>query len=414
MSTSSQNLVGLSTAELAQLPELTGEPSFRVRQLTSWIHGRGVGDFDSMSNLPKLLRRRLAETCSLDRPEILERTQTESGDTVKLLLALADRQRIETVLIRAEGRDTICVSTQVGCAYGCRFCATGAMGWLRNLTAQEIVAQALLMREELGGAARGPEPAPGGRAALAAHGSDAGAGAGAGADSGSGAEAGADAGAGASAGARSGAISAPSAGRHFNLVFMGMGEPLANYESLIRAITVFHEDHGMAIGRRRMTVSTVGLVPRIRDLARESITVRLAVSLNATDDRTRAELMPVARTYPLDQLVPAVGEYGRVSGQRVSFEYVLLAGVNDRLSDAKRLAGFARDAGATINLIVFNTHPLSALQPSPIDQVNRFRDALLPIAPTVTLRESKGGDIRAACGQLSTAYRDSKPPAPPA
>ncbi len=390
MSTSSQNLVGLSTAELAQLPELTGEPSFRVRQLSSWIHGRGVGDFDSMSNLPKLLRRRLADTCSLDRPEILERTQTESGDTVKLLLALADRQRIETVLIRAEGRDTICVSTQVGCAYGCRFCATGAMGWLRNLTAQEIVAQALLMREELGGTVRGHEPAPGGGAALAAHGSGSG------------------------AGADAGAISAPSAGRHFNLVFMGMGEPLANYENLIRAITVFHEDHGMAIGRRRMTVSTVGLVPRIRDLARESITVRLAVSLNATDDRTRAELMPVARTYPLDQLVPAVGEYGRVSGQRVSFEYVLLAGVNDRLSDAKRLAGFARDAGATINLIVFNTHPLSALQPSPIDQVNRFRDALLPIAPTVTLRESKGGDIRAACGQLSTAYRDSKPPASPA
>lgn len=395
-----RNLVGLSTAELAELEELAGEPEFRVRQLTAWIHGRGVADFGRMSNLPKTLRHRLSETCSLDRPKVLKRTQTARGDTVKLLLELTDGQRIETVLIRAEGRDTICVSTQVGCAYGCRFCATGAMGWVRNLTPGEIVAQALLLREELALRAQPPEQAsrvrgrpgrPGPRGEPASR----------------------ERGRPAQAGPRD-EQAGGEAGRHFNLVFMGMGEPLANYAHLVRAIAVFHEDHGMAIGRRRMTVSTVGLVPRIRDLAREPVTVRLAVSLNATEDHTRADLMPIARTYPLAQLVPAVAEYGRVSGQRVSFEYVLLDGVNDRPADARRLAGFAREAGATINLIVFNTHPLSALQPSPPDQVRRFRDALLPAAPTVTLRESKGGEIRAACGQLSTAYRDSAPPPSPA
>jgi len=313
-----RHLVGMTTADLAELPVLSGEPAYRIRQIAS-----------------------------LERPQVLERAVSEDGSTTKLLLGLTDGHRIETVLIRAAGRDTICVSTQVGCAYGCRFCATGAMGWTRNLTPHEIVAQALLARDELTGAG---------------------------------------------------------ASGHFNLVFMGMGEPLANYDHLVASIAVLHEDHGMAVGRRRMTVSTVGLIPGIAALAREPVKVRLAVSLNATDDHTRAALMPVARTYPLARLIPAVGHYARLTGQRVTFEYVLISRINDRRADAKRLAAFARQAGATINLIPFNAHPLSELRPSPPERVRRFHDALLPLAPTVTLRESKGSDIRAACGQLSTAY----------
>ncbi len=343
-------LVGLSTHDLSQLAVLKGQPTFRVRQIASWVYGRGVGDFDEMTDLPKALRATLAESCSLARPRMIKRADSSDGSTTKFLLGLSDGQRIEAVLMQTERRDTICVSTQVGCAYGCKFCATGAMGWKRNLTPHEIISQPLIGRDEL--LARG----------------------------GSGS---------------------------FNLVFMGMGEPLANYASLVKSIGVLNEDQGRAGGRRRMTVSTVGLVPEILRLAGDPVTVRLAISLNATENAPRSKLMPVTRRFPLEKLVPAVREYGEVTGQRVTFEYVLLRGINDTRSDADRLASLARRAGCTINLIAFNAHPLSSHAPSTPDRVRDFHDRLLPIAPTVTLRESKGADIRAACGQLSTAYEES-------
>jgi 23S rRNA (adenine2503-C2)-methyltransferase len=238
-------------------------------------------------------------------------------------------------------RATLCISSQVGCALGCAFCATGQMGFHRNLTSGEIIGQVLLAERE-------------------AH------------------------------------IS--------NLVFMGMGEPLANYEALVRSIRVLQDDFGPGVGRRRMTVSTVGLPGPIRRLAGEKVAVRLALSLNATENPTRSALMPVNRRHPIEEVLPALVEYRERTGNRVTFEYVLIDGVNDSLEDARRLARMARECGCKVNLIRFNPHPLTTLAPTPPARLEAFYRAMLPIAPTVTIRESRGEDILAACGQLSTAY----------
>lgn len=342
------SLIGLSTDQISQLPLLKQEPAFRIRQIAAWIYAKGVDNFAEMTNLTKELRRELAAAHSLARLPILQSISSSDDTAMKLLLGLADGERIEAVLLRAEGRETICISTQVGCAHGCRFCATAAMGLKRNLTSGEIVAQVI--------------------------------------------------------GVRDGLLEQGGTG-HFNLVFMGMGEPLANYDALTHAIAVLNEDHGLAVGRRRMTISTVGLVPQIRQLATEAVTVRLALSLNATTDADRDRIMPVNRKYPIREALAALKDYRHQTGNRTTLEYVLIRGFNDRMSDARRLAEFARSCGATINLIVLNPHELSELQaPSPA-AVQTFHETLLPIAPAVTLRESKGGDIKAACGQLSTAYR---------
>lgn len=342
------SMLGLSTEQIAQLPILKGEPTYRLRQIASWIYAKGVIDFAKMTNLPKTLRQKLAENHSLERPPILQSLTSSDNAATKLLFELTDGQHIEAVILSAGERDTICISTQVGCAHGCQFCATAAMGLKRNLTAGEIVGQVLAVRQRL--------------------------------------------------------LIRNSAG-HFNLVFMGMGEPLANYAALTHAIAVMHEDHGMAVGRRRMTISTVGLVPRIRQLAREPVTVRLALSLNATTDADRDRIMPINRKYPIREALSALSDYRRRTGNRVTLEYVLIRGFNDRKADAHRLAEYARGCEATINLIALNPHELSELAPPSSATVRAFYETLLPIAPATTLRESKGGDIKAACGQLSTVYR---------
>jgi len=347
-----QALVGLTSDEIAALPVFRGQPGFRGRQVASWIYARGVESFAVMTNLSKELRACLEESCSVARLPVSEARRSASGDAEKLLLDLPDGLQIETVVLRTPVRDTLCVSTQAGCAHGCAFCATAAMGLRRNLTPHEIVSQVLVGRDRLAaGGARG----------------------------------------------------------RFNLVFMGMGEPLANYDAVVQTIKVLHEDHGLAVGRRRMTVSTVGLAPEIRRLAREAVTVRLALSLNATTNEVRSRLMPINRRYPMEEALAAAAEYGRTTGQRVTLEYVLLRGVNDTADDARRLAALGHRYGCKINLIALNPHPLSDLQPPSPAAVRRFMSELLPIAPEVTLRESKGADIQAACGQLSTAYRDSRP-----
>lgn len=343
-----QMLVGLTSAQIADLPEFESQPAYRARQAATWLYVRNVISFQEMTDLPQDLRRRLEESCSLERLPVAESRRSATGDAEKLLLRLVDGDAVEAVVLRAGGRDTICISTQVGCAHGCAFCATAAMGLRRDLTAHEIVSQVMVARDRL----------------------------------------------------------PPRAGTaRFNLVFMGMGEPLANYDAVVQAVRVLHEDHGLAIGRRRMTVSTVGLVPNIRRLAGEPVAVRLALSLNATTNEVRSRLMPINRRYPIEEALAAVGDYGRITGQRVTLEYVLLAGTNDSHDDARRLAAMAHAHGCKINLIAFNAHPLSELQPPSPERLHAFLDTLLPIAPEVTLRESKGADIRAACGQLSTAYR---------
>ncbi|MCK4305794.1 MAG: radical SAM protein, partial [Candidatus Eisenbacteria sp.] len=220
MPSSFKKLIGLTTPQLAQIEEVENEPPFRIKQIASWIYAKGVRHFTEMTSLPNQLRERLARTCSLDRLPVVLTQVSSDGSTRKFLFGLSDGLQVEAVLIRTDARDTICVSTQVGCSYGCRFCATAAMGLKRNLTPHEILSQVLIVRDE---------------------------------------------------------IQAAGGSGHFNLVFMGMGEPLANYGSLVPALEVLNEDHGLAVGRRRMTVSTVGLLPQIRRLASEPVTVRLAL-----------------------------------------------------------------------------------------------------------------------------------------
>ncbi len=342
-------LVGLSTRQIAELPVLKGEPPFRARQLSSWVYARGASTFAGMTDLSRALRERLGRSCSLELPEVLARDRSRDGTTEKFLLRLDDASQIESVLIRSRQRLTVCISTQVGCAFGCRFCATGAMKLTRNLTAHEIVSQLMVVRRALG------DQSPSGQ---------------------------------------------------FNLVFMGMGEPLANFEALVQALGVLNEDHGLAVGRRRMTVSTVGLAPEIRRLSTVPVAGRLALSLNATTDEVRSRLMPINRTYPIGRVLPEVKRYREKTGQRTTLEYVLIRGFNDSIEDARRLARYGREFDCTLNLIVLNPHSLTQLRPSPPEVVRRFHDALLPIAPAVTLRESRGEDIRAACGQLSTVYSE--------
>ncbi len=348
MNSLKQKLVGLTSEQIAALPEFAGQPTYRARQVATWIYARDARSFAAMTDLPTELRRRLDVRCSLERLPMVAARRSAAGDAEKLLLDLGDGPQVEAVVLRAGDRDTLCISTQAGCAHGCAFCATAAMGLLRDLSAHEIVSQVMVARDRL---------------------------------------------------------PARDETTRFNLVFMGMGEPLANYDAVVQSIRVLHEDHGLAIGRRRMTVSTVGLVPQMHRLAREPVAVRLALSLNATTNEVRSRLMPVNRRYPMEEALAAARDYGRATGQRVTLEYVLLAGVNDSLEDARRLAALAHAHGCKINLIAFNAHPLSELQPPRPEAVQRFLDTILPIAPEVTLRDSKGADIQAACGQLSTAFR---------
>jgi 23S rRNA (adenine2503-C2)-methyltransferase len=341
------SLVGLGAEEIAGLPALAGEKVFRARQIAAWIYRKGALEFSAMTNLSAALRRRLAEAHTLRRLPVLARRAASDGTAHKFLFGTDDRRSFEAVLLRASDRDTICVSTQIGCAWRCAFCATGAMGWQRDLTPHEILSQVLVIRDAL---------------------------------------------------RELGTLG------FFNLVFMGMGEPLANYDALVRSIRLLQSDFGLGVGRRRMTVSTVGLPDRIRQLSREKVTVRLAISLNATENQTRSALMPVNRVHPIESLVPAIVEYRERTGNRVTFEYVLIDGVNDSLEDARRLAQLARQCRCKVNLIHFNAHPLTVLRPTPTERAEAFYREMLPIAPAVTVRESRGEDILAACGQLSTAY----------
>ncbi len=344
------NLIGKTVSEIASLEVMEGEPSFRTQQIASWIYSKAVTSFDEMTTLPKDLRTRLEDTCSLGRVPVLKRQTSSDGEANKYLFDLGENHEVEAVMMRTYRRDTICVSTQAGCAFNCRFCATARLGLARDLTPYEIISQVMIMRQEL--LAEGGEG-------------------------------------------------------HFNLVFMGMGEPLANYDALIRSIDILQDKNSLAVGRRRMTISTVGLLPRINQLAQEKQAVRLALSLNATTDETRDYLMPINKTYSIYQLLPALKSYGRETGNRVTLEYVLIDGINDSREDARRLAEFACDYQCKINLIAFNPHQGTDLRPSPDETVQAFFNYLDLNAPTVSLRISKGADIQAACGQLAGGEKQS-------
>jgi 23S rRNA (adenine2503-C2)-methyltransferase len=349
-------LTGETLESLTERLRERGEPAFRARQILDWLYKKRVRSWEEMTNLSKALRTWLADTFDLMPAQLVLNKQSEDV-TDKLLLELADHSLIETVIIRApqEGvgldhsRKTICISTQVGCAMACVFCASGLAGLKRDLLAGEIVAQLLQVcyRED----ARTPRA----RMELASF---------------------------------------------DNIVVMGMGEPLANYDQLIRALTILNADWGLNFGARRITVSTSGLVPKIIKLSEEPLGFRLAISLHGATDEVREKIMPVNKAFPLAKLLPAVRTFSEKHGRMVTLEFILIEDVNDSLEQAQKLRDIARDLHAHVNLIPYNTvDGLPWKRPS-ITRQERFADVLRAARISVTLRREKGHDIAAACGQL--------------
>jgi 23S rRNA (adenine2503-C2)-methyltransferase len=344
------------------------QPAYRVEQLLEWLYEHRVTSWDAMSNLPKGLRDSLRENYSLRTLELI-RKQGSRDTTQKFLWRLADHALIESVLIpanpalygEASDRHTLCVSTQIGCAYGCKFCASGLEGWKRNLQADEIVEQVLATeRWHMTEMTNDKETRPGTRTMHHA---------------------------------------IPDRLVN-NLVIMGMGEPLANYDNLLKALKILNAPWGGGIGARKITVSTSGLAPQIRKLADEPLQFRLAISLHGATDETRNKIMPVNRKYPLAELTAACEYYQQKKERMITLEYILIAGVNDALSETKPLARLAHRLNAKVNLIPYNTvEDLQWKRPGEEAQ-EAFLAALEEQDVTATLRREKGHDIDAACGQL--------------
>lgn len=352
----------------AHFKELS-EPTYRVAQLLSWLYERRATNWDAMTNLPKALREKLREKFSLRTLE-LARKQGSHDTTQKFLWKLADGQFIESVLIpanpalygEASDRHTLCISTQVGCAYGCKFCASGLEGWKRNLTVDEIVEQILSVERW------GEEQ----NSKLKIQNSEV-----------------------------PELQTAKSDSRLVNnIVVMGMGEPLANYDNLLKALKILNAPWGASIGARRITISTSGLAPQIRKLAAEPMQFRLAISLHGATDEVRNRIMPVNRKYPLAELTAACDYYQKLKGRMITLEYILIAGINDSLEQTRPLAMLAQQLYAKVNLIPYNkVEDLPWERPSE-EVCEGFLTALEDHGVTATLRREKGHDIDAACGQL--------------
>jgi len=349
-------LYGETLETLSERLGSAGYPGFRAKQILDWVYRKRVSSWEEMLNLPKDLRAWLDQTFLLvPNEEVLNK---RSGDvTDKLLLRQGDGSLIETVLIRApqtgvgveKSRRTICLSTQVGCAYGCKFCASGLAGWKRDLLAGEIVGQVMRIcwRETQSGSADDPSRVP-----------------------------------------------------FDNIVIMGMGEPLANYEALMRALTIINADWGFQFGARRITVSTSGLVPQIRRLASEPLQFRLAISLHGATNEVRSQIMPINRRYPLEELIPAAKAFTETHRRMLTLEYILIEEINDTFEQATALVEIARELHAHVNLIPYNTvEGLPWKRPS-LQRQEAFLQILEKARTSVTIRREKGHDIAAACGQL--------------
>jgi 23S rRNA (adenine2503-C2)-methyltransferase len=380
----------------------TGEPNFRLDQVLSWLHARRVGGWDEMTNLPKTLRSRLAESFEFVLPELVQR-QGSTDTTQKFLWRLRDGALIESVLIPANpalfsdrsDRHTLCVSTQVGCAYGCRFCASGLDGWKRNLTPDEIVGQVLAIERWH---RTQPAPSPASETASAVPATDAPSGPAGSTDP---EAAPTETAPPTPAVASPRGTAAPAPLRLIdNLVIMGMGEPLANYDNLLRALRILNAPWGGGIGARKITVSTSGLAPQIRRLADEPEQFRLAISLHGATDAVRNQIMPVNRKYPLAELSAACLQYLEKKGRMITFEYILLAGINDDFDQVKPLAALARRLHAKVNLIPYNVVEGLPWKRPEDAQCAAFAKHLERLDVTTTLRIEKGHDIDAACGQL--------------
>ena len=334
------DLADLELTDLEATLDTLDIERFRARQIYRWIHRRAVDEFDRMTDLSKGLRAELTRRFVVSTPQVVERTSSRDG-TVKLLLALSDGRLIESVFIPDTPAQTFCLSTQVGCAMQCAFCLTGKMGLLRNLTAGEIVGQVRVLAREL---------------ALVE--------------------------------------------RPVNVVFMGMGEPLHNYDQTMRAVRMLACRHGTAVAPRRITVSTVGVLPALSRLGTEPVMPNLAVSLHGTTDAQRSRLAPINRTYGLEDLIAACRDFPLKRRHRITFEYVLIKDVNDSPEDALRLVKLLAGLRAKVNVIPLNDAPGIPFERPAAERIDRFGRALADHDLIVSVRKSRGRDIRAACGQL--------------
>jgi len=336
-----QEILGLEIHELA---ELIGGPKYRAAQVFEWIYSRLQFDFSKMSNLPLELRNELANKFSITLPQIVE-AQKSSDGTTKYALNVSG-ETIEAVHMPDLKRDTLCISSQAGCSFGCKFCVTARMNLCRQLTAGEIVGQVLLAIQHHGRA------------------------------------------------------------KPLNIVFMGMGEPLHNYDNVMKAFRILTHERGLKISNRRITVSTVGYIPALLRLHDEKVIPNLAVSLNAPNDKLRSDLMPINRLYPIKVLMQTLSELPLRHRQRITFEYVLLRGVNDSAKDAHQLLEVTQPIRCKINLIPLNPDPHLPYERPDDETISRFAGILVDGGRTVSVRRSRGPDISAACGQLGTQYID--------
>lgn len=344
------NLLNLDRAAMQEFFTGIGEKPFRATQLIQWIHQYGVDDFDAMTNLSKELRARLRDIAEIRVPEIIQ-DQIASDGTRKWLLRLDDGNAIETVFIPEEDRGTLCVSSQVGCTLNCSFCSTGHQGFNRSLTVAEIISQLLVANRALGRDPKGDRIIT-------------------------------------------------------NVVLMGMGEPLLNFDNVLPAMRLMLDDYAYGLSRRRVTLSTAGVVPMLERL-REECPVSLAVSLHAPNDALRDQLVPLNKKYPIEELLEACRRYCADSPRsRVTFEYVMLEGINDSIEHAHELVRILSDVPSKVNLIPFNPFPQTQYRRSSKQAIDRFREVLIAAGLTTITRKTRGDDIDAACGQLAGRVQD--------
>ena len=345
-----QNLLDLDADALTAWFAEQGEKPFRAKQVLRWMHRAGVADFDAMTDIAKSLREKLKAKAVVLPPTVISDKLSDDG-TRKFLIDVGNANAVETVFIPEDDRGTLCVSTQAGCALDCAFCSTGKQGFNRNLTVAEIIGQLWRANQALG----------------VVHGDER-------------------------------VIS--------NVVMMGMGEPLANFDNTVSALRLMLDDHAYGLSRRRVTVSTSGLVPAM-DRLREECPVALAVSLHAPNNRLRDELVPINQKYPLAELMAACRRYlEKAPRDFVTFEYTMIDGINDADAHARELLALVRDVPCKFNLIPFNPFPASPFRRSPADRVRRFADILLQAGIVTTTRKTRGDDIDAACGQLAGQVQD--------
>ncbi len=341
------DLRSMTSSEMETFLLSIGEKKFRAKQVYEWVHNKGVDSFDDMLNLSKDLRAKLAASCTLASLKAVQCLVSEKDGTRKYLFELADGQRIETVLMRYGHGNSVCVSTQAGCRMGCTFCASGLLGLERNLTTGEILGQIYTIENDIGE-------------------------------------------------------------RVSHTVLMGTGEPLDNYEPVVKFIKLITDEHGKNMSQRHITLSTCGLVPQILQLAEEKLQITLAISLHASEDRIRRQTMPIASKYAIDEIFEACETYFRVTGRRITFEYALIEGINDHEDEAYRLVRRlkARRFKCHVNLIPINSIDEEKFKRSDRGAVKRFQDILLDSHIEATIRRALGTEINAACGQLRKSDRD--------